>query len=167
LGLRQSGILAHSTGDLPRAVALLEESVTLLRLAVDRPSLGLALADLGYVVGSLGDFKQAGALHREALALFRKLGHRPRAARTLFFMGLVAIRAGAHARGTALVAAAEATPGFFLTGLDPVPRADRDARLGDARLALGDTAADAAWARGNAMTFEEAVAFGLEVQSDR
>jgi hypothetical protein len=160
-GHLQLGILAHATGDLVRARDLLEESVALLRVAVDRPSLGQALAQLSYVVGSMGDFKQADALNREALALFQRLGHRPRAARTMFFMGLVAIHAGAHARGVTLLAAAEATPGFHLTGLDPSQRADREGRLADACMALGDPAADAAWALGSAMTFEEAVAFGL------
>src|SRR5258708_14343682 len=109
----------------------------------------------------MGDFQLGDALQREALVLFQKLGHRPRAARTLFFMGLVAIRAGAHARGVALLAAAEATPGFFLTGLDPAQRADRDSRLAEARTALGDMAADVARARGSAMTFEQSVAFAL------
>ena len=45
--------------------------------------------------------------------------------------------------------------------LDPAQRADRDARLADARQDLGDAAADEAWARGSAMTFDEAVAFAL------
>jgi hypothetical protein len=76
-------------------------------------------------------------------------------------MGLMAIREGLYARGVTLVAAAEATPGFFLTELDPAQRADRDARLAEAREALGDAAADEAWARGSTMSFDEAVAFAL------
>ena len=160
-GPQLRGAVALATGDLTRARALLENSVTCYRDVVDRPSQGLALTYLGYVEGSAENYPRAVALQRKALELFQKLGHRPRAALTLFFMGLVAIRAGEFERGVALVAAAEATPGFFLTCLAPSQCADRDSRLVDARQALGETTFDAVWAIGDSLAFDQAVSLGL------
>jgi non-specific serine/threonine protein kinase len=165
-GYANQGAIAHATGDAAQARALLEKAVEGLRDAGHRPGLSYSLASLGYVVGMAGDEVRALALLCESLVLLRELGHLVRAARTLCFLGILAVRQGAFARGVRLFGAAEAVCGYYRVWLDPVQRTDLEASVASARAALGEETFASAWAEGQAMTLEQAVAYALEEDGD-
>jgi hypothetical protein len=96
---------------------------------------------------------------RESVRLFWEVGHRPRLARSLCFLGIVTFHRGSHARGVRLLAAAESTNRFLRASIAPDERADLDASLTAARVALSEETFWQAWGEGQAMTLEQVVAY--------
>ncbi len=68
--------LAGDQGETARAVALLQESLTLLRDLGDARGIASALHNLAAVTRDAGDWQRAADLHAESLALWRELGDR-------------------------------------------------------------------------------------------
>jgi tetratricopeptide (TPR) repeat protein len=101
--LAGAGLLAHAQGDLGRAAARCEESLSLYRGLEDQRSIAAVLTQLGEVVWKQGDFARSIALTEEALALYRRLGDLQGIARSINDLGMVATRRGEHARARALL----------------------------------------------------------------
>jgi hypothetical protein len=108
-----------------------------------------------------GDLPGAIAYLRESLERLRIVGDKRRLCRTLYLFGMVVAAGGAPDRALRLFAAALAhAPNG--APLDPGERAGGEAALTAARAALGQEAIAQAWADGQAMTLEQAVAYALE-----
>jgi predicted ATPase/class 3 adenylate cyclase len=164
--LMATGLGRIEQGDAPAARAALEESVALFREVGDRRGLALALAWRGTAAAEQGQDAAARADYREGLAIMRTLGGRP----DLIWMlegcaGLAATGGRPHvaARLSGAAAAARETVGL---GSYIGPRARLDRRLVAVRTALGATAFAEAWAAGQAMPLEQAVAAALEDAPD-
>src|SRR5262249_62264563 len=87
LALRQLGILAWLTGDLPAAATSLTQAAALYGEAGDRPAQAYALAHLGVVQQLGGDYPAALASRQQALALARAAGDRLAEAQVLLPLG--------------------------------------------------------------------------------
>jgi predicted ATPase/DNA-binding CsgD family transcriptional regulator/DNA-binding XRE family transcriptional regulator len=152
------GTLARRRGDLSEAEALFAESLTLRRAVGPRRGVVHELNNLGLVARARGEHVRAHALHCEALALAGEIGDRPTVVFTLeAFAGLAAASARpAHALRLAAAAAALRTE----MGLRNPPEREEELRawLRPARRALGPARSAAAWAEGQAMDAEAAVA---------
>jgi Tetratricopeptide repeat len=156
----------HRQGDAPRAVALLEESLSLFGEVGDRRSAALAALNLADALRDRGDLTHAAIRYREALVEFAAMGDRALVAAGLMGLGSVMVRQGEFQLAATLLGAASALTSD--EGLDSgaaspelaTPAADLDA----IRDALGEDAFTAAWDAGRARSLEAAVQVAL---SDR
>ena len=165
-GLAATGLgwLAAQQGDDTAAVAHLEHAQALGRETGEQWPLAMALNLLGEVVQRQGDLLRAASLYRESLLLAHAVGDRSGAALVLHQIGALAQVCGQHqpaARLFAFSAAQRAASGgaIFYT---LATLSSRAAAFTDARTILDEGAFVAAWAQGQAMTLEQAVAVAVE-----
>jgi predicted ATPase/DNA-binding CsgD family transcriptional regulator len=86
--LHGAGVLAMYQGDLRRAEALCQESLTLSRQLADKAGIATALQGLAQVMMRMGQFTTARAMREESLAIFRQLGDQWGIANALVYLGL-------------------------------------------------------------------------------
>jgi hypothetical protein len=110
---------------------------------------------------------RAGALFRESLTIARARGFRPLLARGLESFAGVAAAQGQARRALRLAGAAAALREAMDAPLPPPERAVHEQRLEPTRQALGEPAAAATWAAGQALSLEEAVAEALADAPER
>jgi non-specific serine/threonine protein kinase len=154
--------LARAQGDTATARALLEESLSIQNALGDRPNAWWSLRLLGEIAAERGEYAVACSRYAEALLLAREMGDQVSSAAALLRLASLAA-AEAHAeRAVRLAGAAAAlreTSGLPVPGSD---QSEQERQVEQARRALGEAAATAAWAEGQTMTLEEAVAYALE-----
>jgi non-specific serine/threonine protein kinase len=162
--LNNLGNVAVYQGDLERAAAAFAEALAHFRQAGDRGSVALALMNLGWVARKRGEVAQAKALLHEALALFRELGDPRRCAEGLEELAAtagVAEPAGQGERAARLLGAAAAVRETLGAPPPPEERAETEQGVAAARAALGEERWAAAFAAGQALTLEQAIAEAL------
>jgi predicted ATPase/DNA-binding CsgD family transcriptional regulator/Tfp pilus assembly protein PilF len=140
------GEVAFSRHDYNRARALLVESVALFREVDDQRGLASALNFLSLAVLRSGKAEQAEALAGESLALYRKVGNQADRALGLETQGEIEAHRANFALAVRLYAEAA-----HLRQLKAIPlpwhyRLEVEARLEQARQALGPVAFEQAWA---------------------
>jgi non-specific serine/threonine protein kinase len=160
--LGRLGAVARLEGDYRQARTQLLEGIAAVRAFGSRPYTGTFLASLGNLARCEGKYCEARALLEESL----------REARLPFLvvsclgsLGHLAIQLGATIRGVRLISAAAAH--------DPAPKGlhfpelqiDNETNLPRARAALGEQSFARAWAEGQAMSLEEAIAYALEEEA--
>ena len=122
--------------------------------------IGWTLGCLSGVALCQGALDQADRLLDEARVLLEAIGDRHMLRHGLWIAGVLAVKRGQHARGVRLIAAGARYP-IMRISLDPDELRDWDTSLQIARSRLGSRAYDEAWAEGDAMSLEEAIAYGL------
>jgi hypothetical protein len=169
LTLARLGNLARGRGDLPPAAALLTESVARWRALGTPWGLALSLCSRGGLALEQSDHRAASADYREALVIRRDLGDAGGVAECL--EGLAAAAAGSAGpreqlrRATRLFGAAEAIREGTRAACLPVRRTEDARDVTAARAALGEEEFASAWAEGQAMSQEQAVALALQEPS--
>jgi tetratricopeptide (TPR) repeat protein len=158
------GQVARVEGDLARSRALLEECLVLEREEGNRYMMGLLLLNLGRLTQKEGDVDRAASLLRQSLTVWRDLGDRAGLSAAVGFLGVLAISQGAHRTAVRLLGAVGPGPALSLP-LTPDDRRAYAESLTAARRALGEDAFAAAWAEGQAMTVEQAIAYALAEDS--
>jgi non-specific serine/threonine protein kinase len=161
--LRLSGEVAQAQGDHAAAHTLFAEALAAAREMGHGIAVQNALTSLGDLALAQGDPVAARGRYAEALLVARDRGDRGPMLWELRALGSCCVLTGQMARATRLYGAeAAARAGAPLQG--PLsPRAEQYAEgMAAARAALGDAAFAAAWAAGEAMTLEAAVAEALE-----
>jgi len=151
------GSVALYGSDRARAETLLEESLATSRHAGYREGIAWSLNQLGVAAYRRGDHGRAETLLQESLRVHRDLGDRWRIASVLEGLAEVACSRGLIERSTRLFGAAETLRETISTPVPPCERADRDLGVSAARAGLGEDAFARAWARGRALTLEEAI----------
>jgi predicted ATPase/DNA-binding CsgD family transcriptional regulator len=156
------------TGDLDGARRYKEESLAILRGLEAREALGLALLGLAHVVRKEGDRARLRLLLAESIALLREVGS-PGIADWLSFVGQVQVDQAEYASGVRLLAAGCESVGPRVGSLRALlylmPSEERDAHLATARSAMGEAAFQHAWAAGQAMTIQHAIAEALAMHA--
>ncbi|HET8626089.1 MAG TPA: tetratricopeptide repeat protein [Thermomicrobiales bacterium] len=162
MGLVSLADAVRALGDAPRAAALGEEGLTLFRQIGHTWGVALALAGLGDAAQAQGDAARAAGLYRESLALSGRLGDRRAVAEGLERLAGAEIAAMADPAGlwgaVRLLGAAAALRDHLDTPRPPVHQADHERAVAAARGALGDAAFAAAWADGERLTPDGALA---------
>jgi tetratricopeptide (TPR) repeat protein len=161
------GRIAYRDGDYPRAGALLEECAVRMREIDDQPGLAIFLDVLGEVLRAQGDHERAVASFQESLRLSHDFGRVQSIALGLMRLATVSMAAGQHERAARLCGAAEAMPEPVRAQMPQVERAEYDRAVAAVRARLGDPAVAAAWAVGQAMPLEEAIAEALSLGQAR
>jgi predicted ATPase/DNA-binding CsgD family transcriptional regulator len=161
--LRELGLVAYAKRDPERAQALLEDSLSLAREAGDLRRINLVLAPLAALAIEQGDLPAARAHLHEALAVAERAGLRVDFAAALQMLACVAAMESRPARAFRLAGAA-ATASRALGGRELhyvawLARAEPHLEL--ARKSLGERAAAAVCAEGEAMSLKQALPYAL------
>ena len=162
IALGNLGGVVQSEGDYEAAAALRGEAASIAREIGDRESLGTALAGLASLARLRGSHEESAALWKEDLVVSSEIGHRWITLRALAGLAGAACLAGDHGRAARIFGAVEAVREAAGTRELPGWRAINDRDVADARAAIGDKAFSAAWADGQGMSLEQAVAYALD-----
>jgi predicted ATPase len=153
-------VAARRRGKDARAQEMSQESLRLARTMRDPKAIADALASLARWVWERGEREQATAQYRESLELYEEMGTPLGVAVCL--EGLAAVgAAGQPERAARLWGAAATLRAARGMPLPSVERARYEQAVTAARMVLGPTAFDAAWAEGAALTSEQAIAVAL------
>jgi len=168
-GLRELGSIYYAEGNLTEAASLTEEALANARVIGALMSMFLALFQLVIISCLQNDPAKAKGYCLELWALGKDTGSPFAAVFALITFGLVASFSGESGRGVRLLAAVERLAHQFGLNLgsaegEPVFRVYKQA-LEKTEEQLGPAAFQAAWAEGQQMTIEEALALATENES--
>jgi len=155
------GDVVLQRGNTERAHQLYQESIDLCRALEERVLLPYPLRRLGLVMRGYGDFERTRALCQESLKLNVALGDRRFVAASLVGLAGLAITEGHGIRAAQLLSTAERLLNAIGVHLLIVDQVEYEHHLRSVRNQLDTAAFDRAWAEGQSMTMEKAVAYAL------
>ncbi len=150
-------------GDYARARATLAAALALSRAVGDMRSVFIQLGFLANVLRLQGDYGRAGPLYAEALTMHHQAGEKWFTIQGLMGMASVAGARGEGVRAARLLGAAEALRQTLSAPLAADVHKIYEQGIALARALLDEASLARAWAEGQAMTLEEAIAYALEV----
>ena len=156
-----SGV-AGCQGDYARAVRLLDETEALDRELGCDPESALALRFRGQVACQQGDWAGARRAYGASVQLWHQGGVHVEVALCLEGLGRVAAGWDDRQRAARVWGAAAALRTQLGAPLFPVDQAWYEAAVAHTRAILGETVFMAAWAEGQAMTLDQAIAWALD-----
>jgi tetratricopeptide (TPR) repeat protein len=156
------GHAARESGDLSRAEIAFEELLAESRRAGPTHGEARLLASLGQVAVVLGDHDRAGARYCVALGVFEPIGDPPGVASCLEGLAGIARRRGDLERAVRLYGAAARLRDSAASALPVFERGNVDAATVELTIALGEEGFAAAWAAGQGLPAERAVAYAIE-----
>jgi predicted ATPase/DNA-binding SARP family transcriptional activator len=159
--LRDLGTMARQQGELEQARRLLEESLLLLRELGNRAGIGLVLANLGLVALGQGELERAASLFKAGLVQSRDQGNKVGSAYCLKGLACVLSQHPAGLQRSAQIFGAVTT---LLAACGPAIlfiNRPTDRYIAAVRAQLGEATFAAAWAAGQAMPLEQAIACAL------
>lgn len=165
-GLRELGSLYYAESNLTEAASLTEEALVAARAIGGLLTIFLALFQLAIISCLQNDLAKAKGYCLELWAIGKDTGSPFAVLFALIAFGLVASFVGESGRGVRLLAAVERLASQFGLNLgsaegEPVFRVYKQA-LAKAQAQLGLAAFEAAWAEGQEMTMEQAIALATE-----
>lgn len=143
---------------------LARETATLVN---DQWLVALAADGLGELARRRGDTGRAEDLHHEALAIRRTRRFRPGVAGSLEALASVAADQESYDEAVRLFGAAAALRDAVGLVRWPASQGDWEKTLARLRAALGDAAFEAAWAEGQALSIDDAVAYASRARGER
>ncbi|MBI5031091.1 MAG: tetratricopeptide repeat protein [Chloroflexi bacterium] len=161
--LANLGSIAINQGDYAQARALIEESLAINREIGNERGSAFSLVDLGAVECEEQHYAQACELFQQGLALYQKVGDRVGIAACFEALSDLCIRLGQMRQGVQLSGAAEALRQASHAPIAPAYRSHSEETIGRARSELGEEAFTRAWAEGNRMTMQDAIAYATEI----
>jgi predicted ATPase/DNA-binding SARP family transcriptional activator len=164
--LTSLGEVARCQGNYPQAAAYYEQGIVLWRELGNNEGLATALHNLGHVALYQQNYQQAGSRFRESLARFQELGSKRCIALCLAGLAGLASTTGQPERAVRLFGAAQALLEGIGAELEPADRAGYERTRAAAYVQLDETAVDAAYAEGCAMTLEQAVGDALATEEN-
>jgi predicted ATPase/transcriptional regulator with XRE-family HTH domain len=158
--LNHLGHVAQLRGEYEQAAALHAESLILFR-ETDQQGVGWALESQGQVALARGELDDAYLRFAESLQLALDLGYKPGIAWCLAGLAATAALDAQPVRAAQLWGAAEALRSAIGIRPPPASRVLYDRAITTARGQLGDAAFEAAWAAGQAIPLEDAIAAAM------
>jgi predicted ATPase len=165
--LNMLGEIARCEGDYDRAASVYQESLRLWQALGDRLSLAGTLVNLGYVAMRQREDQRARTLFTEGLTTHRRLKSRRGMGIGLAGMAGLAVAAGDPIRAAQWLGAVAAWLEAAETQFWSADRTEYERDLATVRAALGATEFATAWAEGQMLSLEQAVADALGEKSDR
>ena len=166
LSMNNLGVALMMQGDYERAAPLYEESLSLHRGLGDKLGIAYALTNLGNVACKQGDRRWATVLFAESLALSQAMGNKLCIAESLAGLATVACmqapRSVGARRAAKLCGVVAALRVAINAPLAPADQVEFDATLSVARQELGKERCASAWAEGQAMAMDQAIAYALD-----
>lgn len=157
--LNNLGEVARVQGNFDQAGRYYQECETLLRATGDKGDLARFVHNLGYIALHQADFQRAEAQFRESLAMFRRLGNKRGIAECI--AGLSSVRAKQERLQIAaqLLGAAEGLLRASGAAWWPADRVEVENTRAKLKSTLEEKGFAEAWAKGQEMTMEQAIAF--------
>jgi DNA-binding NarL/FixJ family response regulator len=155
LALALHGEIALAQGETTTARLLIEQSHTLWQKVGNQGMLTSTRALLGKVLAVEGDYTAARTMYEESLLRGLAIVD---IAPTVEGLAVVVAQQGETTWAVRLLATAAALRGSLGAPLPPVCRADYERSVAAARAQLGEQAFAVAWAEGQSMTWEQALA---------
>jgi hypothetical protein len=109
-----------------------------------------------------GDYREAVALFAQSLSMYREHGDQEDLGNCLDGLAGVATAVGQPIRALRLFGAAEARCNSMRSRLEPVDQAEHERSVAGARAQLDESTFAAAWAVGQRMSLEQAIARALD-----
>jgi tetratricopeptide (TPR) repeat protein len=159
--LNNLALASRRLGNQDRAEQLYRESADICRQTEDVRSLGYVLYGLADVQKDRGDYATALTLLRECIMIRHRLGHRPELALTLSAVGETLFYVGDGCAAARMIGAGARLCAEVGMTLSPNGQAQAEDLIARARALAGEDAFGRAWAQGQAMTVDEAVAVAL------
>jgi non-specific serine/threonine protein kinase len=164
--LNNLALAAYLEGDLALAASRAAESDSCFRGLRGGPSQAEVLVTVGRVREAQGEAAAAQASLTEALTLAWAKGPRLVVAMALEALGAQAVGKGHAQQGVRLLAAVAMLRQTMGTPIRPADRPSIERTLATARTTLGDAPFTNAWATGETLPLEEAIALALEGHAD-
>ena len=164
--LNNLGFLAQEREDYQTTHALCEESLALFRAAGDKRGVTLSLSVLAMAAAETGEYARVRSFYAEVFGTACEIHDDQTIVGGLAVLGQVAVAQHAPARAARLLGAAQALRDTVGSYQDTRAQAKANRAVEDARRALPLPVFTAAWAEGQAMTAEQAVAYALEEPPD-
>jgi predicted ATPase/DNA-binding SARP family transcriptional activator len=159
--LNHLGELARAQGDYERAAVSYNEDLLLSRKLGDKMAIAHVLHNLGHIAHRQGDDERATAHFTESLDLCRAMGSKVGIAYCLAGLAGVVEAQGQPRRAARLFGAVHSLLDATSGVLEPIDRLEYERNAADARAQLGEAAYATAWAEGQAMPLEQAIAEAL------
>jgi tetratricopeptide (TPR) repeat protein len=159
---RNLGELALDEGDLQGAKTRLARSLQVCRDAEDKQGGAITLWCLGKTDAAERDYESARKKLAEALRAFEAFEMNSEAVNCLEDYAGLLQSAGRSEDAVRVYAAVAAVRKALALQRSPRGEAKRQANIGAARAALGDTAFDAQWSAGQTLALDDAIEFALE-----
>ena len=153
--------LLQSGEDLPRAMTLANESLSISRELGDRIGECRSLVGLGRVCRRMKDYDNVKTFHNEALSLIRELGTKQDVPNCLNDLAAAENYQGRPQRAARLLGACRSITDSY-TFIEQHMLSEHEQTTAAVRSALTDEAFEAAWTEGRALALEEAVDYALE-----
>jgi non-specific serine/threonine protein kinase len=161
--LGDAGIAAFARGDYERAEAFLNEALTWQREVGFGWGAANSLRGLGDIARVRGDVARAAVCYAESLALAREQGDPRYVAYALVGLALVASATGQAERAARLFGAAARIHEATDLPIQPLDRAAFEDGVVAARVHLNEGAFATAWAAGQALPLDQAIAEALTI----
>jgi predicted ATPase/DNA-binding SARP family transcriptional activator len=165
--LYRLGIVARCREDYEGALGFEQRCLILAEELGDKQIEAYALGELGVIWQLVGNSDRASTVLKESLELLVGVGDRWCITKTLEAMGAVSVEREALPRAARLFGAAERLREDIGAPLEPYEQAAHQRRVAAVRAALGVAESEELWREGRAMSFEDAIAFGLEAAPAR
>ena len=156
--LNNLAVVLDAQGQFVRASALQQESLELYRALGDTYGVALVLYNLGTRAARGGASAQASVQLKESLALYHALGEATGCLDCLEQIAVLAEIEGQPRGAAQILGAAEGQRARLSAARTPAIQTDFDSAVAAVRCRLAPDVFAAAWAEGNAMTLEQAMA---------
>jgi predicted ATPase/DNA-binding CsgD family transcriptional regulator len=157
------GERARLSGDYARARSAYERSLAIAERTGDARRQYYVLYNLAFVAQREGDHREAIRTIRRSLVLCQSLGVQTDVIQELLALAGSLAALGEPLRAAHLLGAAHAFLQRSDALIDPSDQPEHERNMAFVRAQLGEAAFEAAWAEGQAMTFDQAVAYAQTV----
>ncbi|MBI3661212.1 tetratricopeptide repeat protein, partial [Candidatus Acetothermia bacterium] len=163
--LNNLGNVAYVQGDYVAARSFHQESLTIKRELGDKRGISATLNNLGEVARAQGDYTVARSLYEESLVIRREVGDKRGIAECLEGLAGGDYAEGQFERAIQLLGSAKVLRETIGAPIPVGERAEYERTVAAACTSLGEEAFARAWAKGTAMTLEQAIEYALQKDS--
>jgi predicted ATPase/transcriptional regulator with XRE-family HTH domain len=161
ISLNNLALIAHYQEDYARAIELFQQSIALFEVLGDVRVKSAVLSNLGRALTGQGEYSQARMCLRRSLSMVWELGNREDSIESIEGLAGVAGATGEAVRGAMLLGATEALREKIQSPVAPVAHREYERDFTRIRDQLEPKLLAAAWAKGRAMTLEQAIELAL------
>jgi non-specific serine/threonine protein kinase len=167
IGLTLLAFAESMKSEHERALPYLDEALRLQRASGDSYWAAHSLSTLGYQYLMLGEQTRAAEVLHESLEINWRMSNKAQTAWCLYFLAILASARGRYEAAARLIGAEVSLRTAVGTFIPPQERHQHDKVEADLRVRLGADRFAAAYAAGQALPHQEAVAEGLAIATER
>ncbi|HET7376543.1 MAG TPA: tetratricopeptide repeat protein, partial [Anaerolineae bacterium] len=160
------GDIPFAQGNYQRAQMLFEESAEIIRETRDRNFLTLPLRRLGFVAVKQGEFSRAADFFKESLTCNQEVGHSEGIIRCIAAFASLGAAQGKFIQAVQLCGAVAGLLDSMSARLFFSDKIEYELNVSRLRAQLDEETFAKFWAKGAALTLEQAVAFALETRGE-